>query len=172
MTAAIQCIFCDSGLTPDTKPEHILPDALGGRKKTREAICSRCNNIFGGTIDNILTSQVQHLRNLLQFGSGTGRSPPQLKNVQTGSETLNFDKDGRPQMVAPPFTVTELPDGRFDVQVNVSSPEELRKVLPHLAAKLRMSEDEVLRQLKLGHVAEMEMRPAGRCASPDVIRGA
>jgi HNH endonuclease len=166
MTSATKCIFCDSDLTPDTKPEHILLDALGGRKKTREAICSGCNNTFGGTIDAVLANQVQHLRNLLQFGSGTGRPPPQLKNVETGSEILNFNKDGRPHMVAPPFTVTELPDGQFDVQVNVSSPEELRRVLPHLAAKLRMSEDEVLRQLKLGRMAEVEMRPQGRAHHP------
>jgi len=62
--------------------------------------------------------------------------------------------------------VTELPGGRFDVRVNVRSPEELRKVLPHLAARLRMSEDEVLRQLKLGQMAEVEMRPQGRAHHP------
>ncbi len=28
------CIFCDNPLTPDTKPEHILLNTLGGRKTT------------------------------------------------------------------------------------------------------------------------------------------
>jgi hypothetical protein len=53
-----------------------------------------------------------------------------------------------------------------EVNVNVSGPEELRKVLPHLAARLRMSEEEVLRQLKLGDMAEVEMRPQGRAHHP------
>jgi hypothetical protein len=72
----MKCIFCDSDLIPGTKPEHILLDALGGKKTTRRAICSGCNNMFGGTIDQALANQVQVLRNLLQFGSGTGRPPP------------------------------------------------------------------------------------------------
>ena len=33
MTSATKCIFCDTDLTPDTKPEHILLNALGGRLK-------------------------------------------------------------------------------------------------------------------------------------------
>lgn len=87
MTTASKCIFCDSKLTPDTKPEHILLNALGGRKTTRRVICSTCNNDFGGTIDDALTEQVEVLRNLLQFESGTGKPPPMLKNLQAGSDS-------------------------------------------------------------------------------------
>jgi len=76
MTASIECIFCDSALSADTKPEHILLEALGGKKTTRLAICSGCNNKFGGTIDYILAGQVQALRNLLQFQSGRQAPAP------------------------------------------------------------------------------------------------
>jgi hypothetical protein len=34
------CIFCGTELTADTKPEHILLNALGGRKTTQRVICS------------------------------------------------------------------------------------------------------------------------------------
>src|SRR3954454_10963210 len=48
------CIFCDNELTPNTKAEHILLNALGGRKTTRRVICSDCNERFGQTIDKSL----------------------------------------------------------------------------------------------------------------------
>ena len=76
------CLFCPAELDETTKPEHILLNALGGQKTTTGAICSACNNKFGGTIDNVLTSQVIALRNLLQLESGTGNPAPALKNVQ------------------------------------------------------------------------------------------
>jgi hypothetical protein len=68
------CLFCPAELDETTKPEHILLNALGGRKTTTGAICSACNNKFGRTIDDVLTSQITALRNLLQLESGTGNS--------------------------------------------------------------------------------------------------
>ena len=56
------CLFCPTELDETTKPEHILLNALGGRKATTRAICSDCNNKFGGTIDDVLASQVTGLR--------------------------------------------------------------------------------------------------------------
>jgi hypothetical protein len=78
------CLFCPAELDGPTKPEHILLNALGGRKTTKKTICSACNNTFGGTIDDVLTSQVTALRNLLQLESGSGKAAPTLKNVQAG----------------------------------------------------------------------------------------
>ena len=83
------CVFCDGALGPETKPEHILLNALGGRMTTKQADCSECNNLFGGGIDNAFAGQVTEIRNLLQLESGTGRTAPSLKNVKAGDQTLN-----------------------------------------------------------------------------------
>ena len=74
-----KCIFCENELTHDTTPEHVLLNALGGRMKTKEAICSEHNNAFGGTIDSALAAQVEVIRNHLQLQSGTRKPPPALK---------------------------------------------------------------------------------------------
>lgn len=156
-----KCIFCENELTPDTKPEHILLNALGGRKTTRRAICSACNNTFGGTIDDALTKQVQVLRNLLQLESGTGRPPPMLKRIQAGSDIINVRADGTPEYVRPPFTVTDLPNGTKDVRIQVGSEEELRKIMPHLVARLGLDEAELAKQLaSQGQGVRIEERPA------------
>jgi hypothetical protein len=60
-----KCIFCENELTENTKPEHILLNALGGRKTTRRVDCSSCNSTFGSTIDNEVGQQVAVLRNML-----------------------------------------------------------------------------------------------------------
>ena len=42
--AVDHCILCKCELAPNTKPEHVWLASLGGRKTTRRAICSDCNN--------------------------------------------------------------------------------------------------------------------------------
>jgi hypothetical protein len=153
------CIFCDNELNATTKPEHILLNALGGRMTTREAICSDCNNNFGGSIDNALTAQVAVIRNLLQLKSGTGSPPPSLKNLAAGADKISIGNDGRLKLEAPPFVATELPDGNHDVKIQVHSQEELNRILPHLAAKLKITEDELKRQIQNGTAAFVEKRP-------------
>ena len=54
----LKCIFCDRELTEDTKPEHILLNALGGRKTTRRVDWSGCDSRFGSTIDDEVGKQV------------------------------------------------------------------------------------------------------------------
>jgi hypothetical protein len=135
------CLFCPTELDATTKPEHILLNALGGRKTTTKAICSACNNKFGGTIDNVLTSQVTALRNLLQLESGTGKAAPTLKNVQAGEHKVNIKGEGGLELVAEPFTIERLGDGRWNVQIRARSEEHLAEIVPHLAAALQIPED-------------------------------
>jgi hypothetical protein len=87
------CIFWGTPLDRTTKPEHILHDALGGRKTTRRVVCSGCNNRFGGSIDKVLAEQFGAVRTLLKLRSGTGALPPMLKRVTAGREGgLNPDR--------------------------------------------------------------------------------
>ena len=153
------CLFCPAELDETTRPEHILLNALGGRKKTSTAICSACNNKFGGTIDAVLTSQVTVIRNLLQLESGTGDRAPMLKNVQAGAQKINIGGDGKPTLVAKPFTVEELGDGRWRTQIQVGSKEQLPQVVSHLAAKLKISEDRLREQIAAAGGSIINQRP-------------
>jgi hypothetical protein len=68
----LKCIFCDNELTEDTQPEHILLNALGGRKTTRRVDCSGCNGRFERTIDDEVRKQAAVLRTAAASGSGFG----------------------------------------------------------------------------------------------------
>lgn len=144
----IRCIFCENELTFETKSEHILLDALGGRKTTRKAICSDCNNGFGNTIDKAVADQVSQFRNLLGLKAGTGDLPPSIRTENERGERFRLRGDGIPELVQKPFTVTPIQGGGFDLQINARDEVHLASVIPHLAARLRLSEDQVWKLLE------------------------
>jgi hypothetical protein len=154
-----KCIFCDNDLTEDTKPEHILLNALGGRKTTKRVDCSACNNEFGSTIDDEVGKQVAILRNMLQLDSGGGRAPPMLRNLQSGSDIINLRNDGTPELVVKPFSVRKLEDGRFELQITAKSIDEAARYIPHIAAQIGCSEEQVLEILKSATGSCVERRP-------------
>jgi hypothetical protein len=154
-----QCIFCLNELTADTKPEHILLNALGGRKTTTTVDCSECNGKFGSTIDNEVGQQVAVLRNMLQLDSGRGRPPPMIRNLPSGNDIINLTNESTPELVAKPFTVRKLGDGRFDVQVLTQSMDDLAPYIPHIAAQIGCSEEELLEQLTAATATYTERRP-------------
>ncbi|MGA7384873.1 MAG: HNH endonuclease [Methylocella sp.] len=169
------CLFCPAELAETTKPEHILLNSLGGRKTTTGAICSACNNKFGGTIDNVLTSQVIALRNLLQLESGTGNPAPTLKNLQAGEHKVNIKGDGSFELVAKPFIIERLEDGRWNVQIQARSEVHLAKIVPHLAAALQVPEEHLLEQLGAARGSKITQRPGAvhhelAFGGPDAIR--
>jgi hypothetical protein len=155
----LKCIFCDNDLTEDTKPEHILLNALGGRKTTTRVDCSACNGTFGSTIDAEVAAQVAVLRNMLQLDSGSGRAPPMLRNLESGNEIITITNDGTPELVAKPFTLRKLEDGRFELQITAKSAEEAARYIPHMAAQIGCSEEQLLNILKSATGSFTERRP-------------
>ena len=169
------CIFCFVELEDTTKPEHVLPNALGGRLTTRSAICSSCNNVFGGTFDNELASQVTTLRNMFHLRSGTGNPAPALKNIQASVHKVNIRGDGEFELVGKPFEITQLGEGRWNVQIRVGDEEQLRRIVPHIAAKLGISEESFRAQRAATPGLMMHERPGVighplAFGGPDAIR--
>jgi HNH endonuclease len=153
------CLFCDSSLNESTKPEHILLNALGGRKTTRYAICSAHNNDFGGTIDDALASQVLATRNLFQLKSGSGDEAPAVNKVQAGTIKINIKGDGRLELADKPFTIEKLSEDSWSVHLRVNSEEEINRYIPHIAAKLRIPEDRLRTQLAGAQISLVSERP-------------
>jgi hypothetical protein len=94
-----------------------------------------------------------------QLDSGTGRAPPMLRKIQSGNDTINLLSDGTPELVAKPFTVRKREDGSFEVQTTTKSVEELARYIPHIAAQIGCSEEQVLEMLKSATGSYVERRP-------------
>lgn len=142
------CIFCDNTLGPKTKPEHILLNALGGRKSTRQATCSKCNEHFGSTIDQAIAAQAATIRNLFQMPSGDGKTPPRVRKVDSVQGTVDLNPDGSVDLKKKPFVIEDLGDGRSGVNVHANSIEHLHKLVPQIAAATKMSEEQIWQQFE------------------------
>lgn len=153
------CIFCPRVLTKATKPEHILHNGLGGRKTTKRTICSACNNRFGGDIDRALVEQFAILRNLLQLRSGTGQPPPMIRKVKAGKEIINIESDGKLRLLGKPFTIVQGENGAKHLHIQGKSLREIETNIPHVAAALKISEENLREQLSRVEASFEERRP-------------
>lgn len=77
------CMFCR--IRPATSAEHIVANALGGRKVVRGFSCVPCNNRFGSTIDKEL-EEAYRFPSLLA-GAYTGKKRPVAPLTMTRSDS-------------------------------------------------------------------------------------
>lgn len=59
------CIFCGKTLSSNEKPEHIIPNAIGGKLTASSIICSDCNNKYS-YLDKNLCEDLQHFTAILR----------------------------------------------------------------------------------------------------------
>lgn len=174
-----KCIFCNTGLPPNTKPEHILQSALGGRKSSRSIVCNDHNEQFGSTIDQALANQVEVIRNFLQLNSGGGKAPPSLKRVNAGKDIVNVRSDGFPELALRPFSIIKRDDGSVAVQVMARSEDHLASLMPHIvpyaAATTGLSVEQLQDQMRVVRAVRTTRR-AGKAhfelalGVPDAVR--
>ena len=82
------------------------------------------------------------------------------------------------ELVEKPFTVQDLGDGRWNLQISLDAANfevELRRLIPHIAAKLKITEDQLRQQLSGAGPSLISQRPdtAGHMQAlggPDVLR--
>lgn len=53
-TSKDKCIYCGAKLRVDEPYEHIIPESIGGRSKSRHIVCETCNQALGSEIDSCL----------------------------------------------------------------------------------------------------------------------
>ncbi len=138
----INCILCRDKLTGNEPPEHPLLDALGGRLKVDGVLCRHCNNErLGGGPDRELAESARHIRMLMGFRSGKRKPPPPVRGIDVNGQRIKLDAGGIPSLDGhPPFTVTEGEQGQVSIEVLLRNQDDLERVLPHLANRLRITE--------------------------------
>lgn len=154
-----RCILCPNSLDSTVKPEHVWLASLGGRKTTRRALCSACNQKLGSGPDKALAESVALVRNLMNFPSAKGGEPPTIKGQSSKNAPIALQPGGVPVLKGgPPFTITPRGDGNFDVELRVTSLDQLNRILPDLAGALNMPEADVRRMLSGGSVRRVAQR--------------
>jgi hypothetical protein len=120
-------------LDGDTKPEHILLNALGGRKTTKKAICSECNHFFGTGPDQDLAESVKMLRNFAQLDAGDGDPPPRVPGAETDDGRYELSSSGKPIYIPNKAYSVEQNDTGFDVELHASNIEHGERLVENAA---------------------------------------
>lgn len=128
----VTCAFCG---TPFTKTndsrEHLIPNAIGGRRALRHFLCKDCNNRSGRDWDSVLSDQLKPLCTLLNIDRQR-RSVRALRVKTLGGDTFQLHADGS---AALPHTTVKRTHTANQVAIAVSAPSvpELEKTLRGLA---------------------------------------
>lgn len=113
-----ECALCDSKITSenDTK-EHLIPNAVGGRKKVTGFICNSCNNKSGDDWESELARQLNPLSLFFGIRRERGGVPSQTFET-TGGYKLQLNAEGSMDIPKPEYTETPTSSG---IKINISA---------------------------------------------------
>ena len=115
--AATKCGCCGLDLTTANDSQaHFIPNALGGRLKSKGLICQTCNTELDAVADNALVKAYGDWPTLLDIPRDRGDNPPKLIETRDGKR-VRLERDGSmiridtgrpttPTRVAPPSSAT------------------------------------------------------------------
>lgn len=123
-----QCSLCPNALTEENlSREHIIPNCIGGRRKTSGFICGTCNNEFGKEWEKVLAEQFLWFSLSVGIVRERGESPNLKVKVEDGSELL-LRNDGSLTLAKPSYSETETEDGKIKIQMSARTEEEARRL--------------------------------------------
>jgi hypothetical protein len=122
------CALCEDKITNlnDSK-EHIVPHAVGGRRKVRGFICRTCNNTGGRKWDAKLAEQYNWFSVALNIKRESGAPPSQPIKTVSG-QGLILHADGTMSPDKPEIVTTDTPAGRR-ISIKARTMAEARKIL-------------------------------------------
>ena len=130
---ANRCTLCDCILTEaNSTEEHIIPNAIGGRRKVSGFICETCNHDTGSKWDAELARQLNPLSLYLGIRRQRGTVPSQTFPTASGGSVL-VNADGTKAIGRPEVDVTEGED-TTTIHVSVRDRKQFRQ---HLRGFLR-----------------------------------
>lgn len=129
-----QCILCGRTLTSaNSGKEHIIPNAIGGRKTVTEFICRSCNNETGTNWDAELARQLQPLSLLLEIKRQRGSVKDLVLPTSSGGK-IRLHSDGKMTLAIP--SNEETSDGNVThLRVSAGSRKELKEQMKGMQRK-------------------------------------
>ena len=131
-----RCALCDSEITEDNdSKEHLIPNAIGGRKKIKGFICNGCNNTSGNDWDSELAKQLNIMSLFLGIRRERGEVPSQNFET-TGKDKIKLNADGSMTLDRPIFSEKTLDTEKgIQIQIQARSMNEMKKMLKGVTQK-------------------------------------
>ena len=129
-----KCALCSSPIHShnDTK-EHVIPNAIGGRKKITGFICKTCNDTAGRQWDFDLSDQLNQLSLFFDITRDRGAVPSEIIET-TGGEKVQLNACGAMTIAKPRYEETPTKAG-INIKLNARSMREAKAMLAGLKRK-------------------------------------
>lgn len=129
------CTYCGAPLSSQTPHEHIIPEAVGGRKRSRRIACETCNRKLGEKLDVHLANwgPVVWCRNLFEIRGKKGHVPS-FDVVGPDGRQLRIEPGLRPGFTPRPPTIEETPSS-FRIVASARSAQEAEKSVHKILEK-------------------------------------
>jgi hypothetical protein len=131
----MNCALCNEILDESLDSrEHLILNAIGGRRKVRGVLCIRCNNTSGAEWDSELADQLNPLALLFGIEREEGQALAQKFETATGSQFW-LNPDGTMSPAAAPYRKTPKDGGGWQIQISARTLADARKILKGVAEK-------------------------------------
>lgn len=125
------CFVCGVALVGSAVPvEHIIPNALGGRLRSRAVLCGKHNGELS-PLDAALANSLRALCNMIGFDRDRGTPPPTVVTFRSG-EKYRREHDGHLYVIPTKPDVVDNGDGTASFRVTASSKADAIKTLQGL----------------------------------------
>ena len=126
------CALCQTPLSDANRSkEHILPNAIGGRKTTNTFICRNCNSRTGEKWDSALVSQLQSFCTLLDISRAKGTNQPLDVETVSGRQ-LTWYPDGSLTPRKPKCEKRSV-GGKIHVEIQARTIDDAKRMLTDFA---------------------------------------
>lgn len=129
------CFLCDEEITlSNDSAEHIIPNAIGGRKTVSGFICLSCNNKCGSTWDAALAKQLDPISLYTRIKRQRGNPPAQVFKTANGQE-VRLLPNGNLTYIKPKIDRTAKEKEVTEINIQANSRKQLKQVLDSIKKK-------------------------------------
>jgi hypothetical protein len=139
----VKCYICKNEIKPENKSsEHILLNCIGGKLKSNNLVCIKCNSEFGSEIDRHLCGEMDVISNLLNIKRERGKPRTIIAKDSNGVEY--FLKPGGKYLRKVPVEL--IPKG---YEITANSTEQFIGILKGIKKKFpNIDCQEILKNVK------------------------
>lgn len=131
----MNCYVCEDEIVADNSTEeHIIINAAGGKLKSRNLMCRKCNSTFGENIDSALAKQLNTLSNMIMVKRHRGQAQPVLGINESNGEKYLLDINGSATLYKPLIN-ENINENKIQLSVSARSEKELKEILTGKAKK-------------------------------------
>ena len=115
----MNCYLCGEEITyKNSSLEHIIPNAIGGKLKSKDLICIKCNSKFGQLLDIELAKQMNVYANMLNISRDRGKPPNLEAKTEEGESSYRIAPGGKPLLVKPYIIKRKNNEYNYEVPPN------------------------------------------------------